>query len=86
MIRMDEIRESLHIISNSLTNIPRGNFAEKMRPVIKIPAGTYYHAVEGSRGALGVYIESKGRQDTLSPALPFDGTPVGGCHGYGVPR
>ena len=60
MIRLDEIRESLHIIEQLIDNIPEGNFAEKMRPVIKIPAGTYYHAVEGSRGILGVYIESKG--------------------------
>lgn len=60
MIRLDEIRESLHIIEQLIDNIPEGNYAEKMRPVIKVPAGTYYHAVEGSRGILGVYLESKG--------------------------
>lgn len=31
-----------------------------MKPILKIPAGTYYHAVEGSRGLFGVHIESKG--------------------------
>ena len=60
MIRLDEIRESLHIIEQLIDNIPEGNFAEKMKPVIKVPAGSYYSAVEGSRGILGVYLESRG--------------------------
>ena len=60
MIRLDEIRESLHIIEQLIDNIPEGNFAEKMKPVIKVPAGCYYSAVEGSRGILGVYLESRG--------------------------
>lgn len=60
MIRLDEIRESLNIIEQLIDNIPEGNFAEKMKPVIKVPAGSYYSAVEGSRGILGVYLESRG--------------------------
>ena len=31
-----------------------------MKPIIKVPAGTYYTAVEGSRGEFGVLLESKG--------------------------
>ena len=86
MIRMDEIRESLHIIEQLIDNIPEGNFAEKMRPVIKIPAGTYYHAVEGSRGALGVYIESKGdktpyRLHYRSTGLPLVAAMDTACRG-----
>lgn len=60
MIRMDEIRESLNIIEQLIDNIPEGNYQEKMKPVIKVPAGTYYSAVEGSRGEFGVLLESKG--------------------------
>ena len=60
MIRMDEILESLDIIEQLIDNIPEGNFQEKMKPIIKVPAGTYYSAVEGSRGEFGVLLESKG--------------------------
>ena len=86
MIRLDEIRESLHIIEQLIDNIPEGNFAEKMRPVIKIPAGTYYHAVEGSRGILGVYIESKGdktpyRLHYRSTGLPLVAAMDTACRG-----
>jgi NADH-quinone oxidoreductase subunit C/D len=60
MIRMNEIRESLHIIEQLIDNVPEGNFQEKMKPIIKVPAGTYYSSVEGSRGEFGVLLESKG--------------------------
>lgn len=60
MIRLDEILESLNIIEQLIDNIPEGNFQEKMKPIIKLPAGTFFSEVEGSRGRMGVYIESKG--------------------------
>ena len=60
MIRLDEIKESLNIIEQLIDNIPEGNFQEKMKPIIKLPAGTFYSEVEGSRGRMGVFIESKG--------------------------
>ena len=60
MIRLDEILESLNIIEQLIGNIPEGNFQEKMKPIIKLPAGSYFSEVEGSRGRFGVYIESKG--------------------------
>lgn len=60
MIRLDEIMESLNIIEQLIDNIPEGNFREKMKPIIKLPAGTFFSEVEGSRGRMGVYIESKG--------------------------
>lgn len=60
MIRMDEILESLNIIEQLIDNIPEGAYQEKMKPIIKVPAGTYYSAVEGSRGEFGVLLESKG--------------------------
>ena len=60
MIRLDEILESLNIIEQLIDNIPEGNFQEKMKPIIKLPSGTFYSEVEGSRGRFGVLIESKG--------------------------
>lgn len=60
MIRLDEILESLNIIEQLIDNIPEGNFQEKMKPIIKVPEGLYYSAVEGSRGEFGVLLESKG--------------------------
>ena len=60
LVRMDEIMESLNIIEQLIDNIPEGNFQEKMKPIIKVPAGTYYAAVEGSRGEFGVLLESRG--------------------------
>ena len=60
LVRLDEIMESLSIIEQLIENIPEGSFQEKMKPIIKVPAGTYYTAVEGSRGEFGVLLESKG--------------------------
>ena len=60
LVRMDEILESLNIIEQLIDNIPEGNYQEKMKPIIKVPAGTYYSAVEGSRGEFGVLLESRG--------------------------
>lgn len=60
MVRMDEIMESLRIIEQLIDNIPEGPIQEKMKPVIRVPEGSYYAAVEGSRGEFGVYLESRG--------------------------
>lgn len=60
MVRMDEIMESLRIIEQLIDNIPDGSIQEKMKPIIRVPEGSYYTAVEGSRGEFGVYLESRG--------------------------
>ncbi|MGE4586560.1 MAG: NADH-quinone oxidoreductase subunit C [Mangrovibacterium sp.] len=60
LVRMEEIMESLHIIEQLIDNIPPGNYREKLKPVIRVPEGSYYTAVEGSRGEFGVYMESRG--------------------------
>ncbi|MBR1889950.1 MAG: NADH-quinone oxidoreductase subunit D [Alloprevotella sp.] len=58
--RLDEIEESLHIIEQLVDNIPEGTYQTKTKPILKVPEGAYYSAVEGSRGEFGVYLESKG--------------------------
>lgn len=60
IIRLKEIMESLRIIEQLADNIPEGSVQEKTKPIIKIPEGCYYTAVEASRGRFGVFIESHG--------------------------
>ena len=60
LVRLEEIMESLSIIEQLIDNIPEGNFQEKMKPIIKVPEGIYYSAVEGSRGEFGALLVSKG--------------------------
>ena len=48
LIRMDEIMESLNIIEQLIDNIPEGNYQEKMKPIIRVPEGNYYAAVEAA--------------------------------------
>lgn len=60
MVRMDEILESIKIIEQLIDNIPEGDYAVKMKPIIKLPEGQYFRQVEASRGAFGVFIESHG--------------------------
>lgn len=62
MVRMDEIMESMNIIEQLIDHIPEGAYQEKMKPVIRVPEGCYYAAVEGSRGEFGVYLESRGEK------------------------
>lgn len=86
MIRLDEILESLNIIEQLIDNIPEGNFQEKMKPIIKVPVGTYYSAVEGSRGEFGVLLESKGdkspyRLHYRSTGLPLVAVMDTACRG-----
>ena len=60
--RIDEMYESLHILEQLVDNIPEGNFAEKMKPIMKLPVGEYFQSVETARGELGVYVISDGNK------------------------
>jgi NADH-quinone oxidoreductase subunit D len=62
-LRMDEMRESLNIIEQLIDNIPEGDFAVKMKGVIKLPEGEFYQRVETARGEFGVYIISDGKKN-----------------------
>lgn len=86
MIRMDEIRESLDIIEQLIDNIPEGAYQEKMKPIIKVPEGTYYSSVEASRGEFGVLLVSKGdkspyRLHYRSTGLPLVAVMDTACRG-----
>lgn len=76
MVRMEEIKESLHILEQLVDNIPEGEYATKTKPIIKLPEGQFYKSVEAARGEFGVYIESRGdkypyRVKFRSPGLPL---------------
>lgn len=62
-LRMDEMWESLNIIEQLIDNIPEGDFAVKMKGVIKLPEGEFYQRVESARGEFGVYIISDGKKN-----------------------
>jgi len=76
MVRMDEIMESMRIIEQLIDNIPEGNFQEKMKPIIRVPAGFYSSTVEGSRGEFGVFIESKGEKSPYRLHFRSTGLPL----------
>ncbi|MDR0349344.1 MAG: NADH-quinone oxidoreductase subunit D [Tannerella sp.] len=79
MVRMDEITESMHIIEQLIDNIPPGDYQVKMKPVIKLPEGSYYSAVETSRGEFGVYIESRGDKYPYRMKFRSTGLPLVSC-------
>ena len=86
LLSMDEIMESLKIIEQLIDNIPEGAYQEKMKPIIRVPEGTYYAAVEGSRGEFGVFLESHGdktpyRLHFRSTGLPLVSTVDTICRG-----
>jgi len=62
-LRMDEMWESIHIIEQLIDNIPEGDYAVKMKGVIKLPEGEFYQRVETARGEFGVYIVSDGKKN-----------------------
>lgn len=59
-VRIDEMRQSMHIIEQLIDNIPEGDIAAKTKAVLKLPKGEFYSRVETARGELGVYIVSEG--------------------------
>ena len=86
LVRLEEIMESLNIIEQLIDNIPEGNYQEKMKPIIKVPAGVYYSAVEGSRGEFGALLVSKGdkspyRLHYRSTGLPLVAVMDHACRG-----
>jgi NADH-quinone oxidoreductase subunit D len=61
MCHINEIVESLKIVEQAVEVIPDGPVLGKVPKLIRVPAGEYYSSIEGSRGELGVYIVSEGK-------------------------
>ncbi len=60
MVRMKEMEQSVRILEQLADNIPAGDFYVKQKPIIKVPEGQWYTSCEGSRGEIGVYLDSRG--------------------------
>jgi NADH-quinone oxidoreductase subunit D/NADH-quinone oxidoreductase subunit C/D len=60
LVRIEEMKQSMHIIDQLIDNIPSGDYKAKMKPVLKLAEGEFYQRVETARGELGVYIVSDG--------------------------
>lgn len=85
MVRMEEIMESMNIIEQLIDNIPEGAFQQKMKPIIRVPEGSYYAAVEGSRGEFGVFLESRGDKYPYRLKFRATGLPLVSGNGNHVP-
>jgi NADH-quinone oxidoreductase subunit D/NADH-quinone oxidoreductase subunit C/D len=62
-LRIEEMWESMNIIEQLIDNIPEGDYAVKMKGVIKLPEGEFYQRVESARGEFGVFIVSDGKKN-----------------------
>jgi NADH-quinone oxidoreductase subunit D/NADH-quinone oxidoreductase subunit C/D len=61
-VRISEMTESMNILEQLVDNIPQGDYAVKMKAVLRLPVGEFYQRVETARGELGVYIVSDGNK------------------------
>ena len=62
-VRIKEMYESLSILEQLIDNIPEGDYAVKMKGVLKLPEGEFYQRVETARGEFGVFIVSDGKKN-----------------------
>jgi NADH-quinone oxidoreductase subunit D/NADH-quinone oxidoreductase subunit C/D len=61
LIRLDEIRQSLHILQQVLKDIPEGEIQTgRTQYQVRVPAGEAYGRVENPKGELGFYVVSNG--------------------------
>jgi NADH-quinone oxidoreductase subunit D len=60
LVRIEEMKQSMHIIDQLIDNIPEGSYREKIKGILKIPAGEFYQRVETARGEFAVMIVGDG--------------------------
>ena len=87
MVRMQEMRESTRILEQAAAGFPGGQYRSKEKPNYKVPAGSYFSAVETARGLFGTYMVSdnsfkpyriKSRSPNLSNLSAIDEMSRGG--------
>ena len=59
-VRLQEVRESTHMVDQLLDGLPAGPIMAKVPRIIKVPAGEAWVATENPLGEMGYYIVSKG--------------------------
>jgi NADH-quinone oxidoreductase subunit D len=63
MVRVREMRESLRIVQQAVKGIPAGEIrSSKIKAKIRPPKGEAYTRIENSRGELGFYVVSEGKE------------------------
>lgn len=90
LVRLDEMRQSIRILQQALTEIPDGpimNGKPQYQP--RVPAGESYGRVEGPKGELGFYVISDGkpnpqRYHVRAPSLINITSLSEMCRGYKV--
>ena len=60
LVRMEEMRQSLHIVEQCVEQIPEGPAKAEVPWLIRPPIGDAYGHVEGPKGELGFYVVSDG--------------------------
>ena len=60
LVRIEELRQSTHIIRQCLEQLPGGPVSCKTPRTIKPPEGEIYHSIENPKGEFGFYIVSDG--------------------------
>jgi NADH-quinone oxidoreductase subunit D/NADH-quinone oxidoreductase subunit C/D len=58
VVRMEEMRQSLRILEQAMASFPDGQHRSKEKPNYKVPAGSYFAAVETARGMHCTYMVS----------------------------
>jgi NADH-quinone oxidoreductase subunit D len=59
-VRLQEVRESTHMVDQLLDGLPSGPIMAKVPRIIKVPEGEAYVATENPLGAMGYYVVSRG--------------------------
>lgn len=60
LIRLAEIRQSLHIIEQAVDHLPPGEVQAKVPRLLRPPVGDAYARIESPKGELGFYLVSDG--------------------------
>ena len=60
LVRMEEMRQSVRIVRQSVDRIAPGPIMGKVGKVIKPPVGEVYHSIEAPKGELGYFVVSDG--------------------------
>jgi len=61
LVRIEEMRQSLRIMSQALEGMPEGEVMAKGTKAVRPPAGEAYARIESPRGEFGVYLVSDGK-------------------------
>lgn len=65
MVRMDEMRESAGLVRQAIEGLPEGEYLAKTSRNPVTPPGEVYSAVESTRGEMGFYVVSDGKDRAL---------------------